>query len=270
MNWKVFFTRTGSAIVFAILMLAGLLGHLYQFPYSMFVLAFLIQFLCIKEFFALSKNIFANTSFPKYIEWLTQAMAVLLLVNIVFWDLSIAIVAIIPALLLMTGILSKNTALASAFSGLVALLYISLAMGFLVKLWMIAPIIPIALILMIWSNDSFAYIVGSFIGKTPFSKISPKKTWEGTGGGAIITIMGTVIWAKFSPYTDIQLYDWIALALCATVAGTAGDLLESKLKRLAGVKDSGNIMPGHGGALDRFDSLLLALPFAYCYIMMFY
>ncbi|HRP90774.1 MAG TPA: phosphatidate cytidylyltransferase [Edaphocola sp.] len=270
MNWKVFFTRTGSAIVFAIIMLAGLLGHLYQFPMSIFVLALLIQFLCIKEFFVICKNIFVNTHFPKYLEWITQILGIFLLVNIVFWDMSIALVAIIPAILLMSGILNEKTALAASFSGIVALLYIGLAMGFLVKLWLIDLVIPIALILMIWSNDSFAYIVGSFIGKTPFSKISPKKTWEGTGGGALITIIGTIVWAQFSPYKTIQTYDWVAMALFATVAGTVGDLLESKLKRMAGVKDSGNIMPGHGGALDRFDSLLLALPFAFCYFMMFY
>ena len=123
--------------------------------------------------------------------------------------------------------------------------------------------IPIALILMIWMNDTMAYLVGSFIGKTPFSKISPKKTWEGTAGGAILTVAGAAIWGYYSPHYTIA--DWIVLALCAAIAGTAGDLLESKLKRMADVKDSGTMMPGHGGALDRFDSLLVATPFAFVY-----
>lgn len=120
---------------------------------------------------------------------------------------------------------------------------------------------------MIWMNDTMAYLVGSFIGKTPFSKISPKKTWEGTAGGAILTIVGAAVWGYYSPY--YQMVDWMALALCASVAGTAGDLFESKLKRLADVKDSGAMMPGHGGALDRFDSLLVATPFAFCYTCLF-
>ncbi len=120
---------------------------------------------------------------------------------------------------------------------------------------------------MIWMNDTMAYLVGSLIGKTPFSEISPKKTWEGTAGGALLTILGAAVWGYYSPY--YKMADWMMLALCAAVAGTAGDLLESRLKRLANVKDSGSIMPGHGGALDRFDSLLAAVPFAYCYAYVF-
>ena len=128
-------------------------------------------------------------------------------------------------------------------------------------------LLPLALILMIWMNDTMAYLVGSFIGKTPFSEISPKKTWEGTAGGALLTIAGAAI---FGYYTGAyRMIDWIMLALCASVAGTAGDLLESKLKRMADVKDSGTMMPGHGGALDRFDSLLVATPFAFVYAYLF-
>src|SRR5690606_15027221 len=131
-------------------------------------------------------------------------------------------------------------------------------------------VLPLALILMIWMNDTMAYIVGSFIGKRPFSSISPKKTWEGSIGGAVLTLGGTGIWAYYSPLdAAFAAQDWFALALIAVMAGTAGDLFESKLKRLAQVKDSGAIMPGHGGALDRFDSLLVSLPFAFCYICFF-
>jgi phosphatidate cytidylyltransferase len=123
---------------------------------------------------------------------------------------------------------------------------------------------PLFLVLCIWTNDTMAYLVGSFIGRTPFSPISPKKTWEGTAGGAILTVAGAALWAYFSE--RFLMRDVVAVALCAAIAGTAGDLLESKLKRLAGVKDSGTLMPGHGGALDRFDSLLVATPFAFCYL----
>ena len=118
-----------------------------------------------------------------------------------------------------------------------------------------------------WMNDTMAYLVGSIIGRTPFSKISPKKTWEGTAGGALLTLAGAAVWGFYSPY--YTMVDWIVLALCASVAGTAGDLLESRLKRLADVKDSGAMMPGHGGALDRFDSLLVAIPFAFSYAYVF-
>ncbi len=269
MNWNVFFTRLGSAIIFAVIMMAGLLGHLYDSPWSIFVLAILIQYLCVKEFFKLVAHIFPDTFFPKYLEWITHIAGLFIMLSIALWNVDFALVMIMPAVLLLSGVLHKKTALVASFTGIVALAYIALPMAFLVKLWSISFALPLALILMIWMNDTMAYIVGSFIGKTPFSPISPKKTWEGTAGGAILTIVGAAVWAYFSKMPQFTAIDWMALATCAAVAGTAGDLLESKLKRLAGIKDSGNIMPGHGGALDRFDSLLIALPFAFCYVMLF-
>ena len=114
-----------------------------------------------------------------------------------------------------------------------------------------------------------AYIVGSLIGKTPLSKISPKKTWEGTIGGIIlcVLVMAFVYPRIFYSINDTALSISIgSMALIAALFGTAGDLLESKLKRMAGVKDSGALMPGHGGFLDRFDSLLLAVPFVWLYV----
>jgi phosphatidate cytidylyltransferase len=169
---------------------------------------------------------------------------------------------------------------------LYGLLYITLPVCMLIDLrldWIhfgidmepgdIGNTIPVAIIFSIWVNDTMAYLVGSVIGKTPFSKISPKKTWEGTIGGLIlcVIVMGFVfpLLAErfFHPFSQRQTYFVIA-AICA-IFGTAGDLLESKLKRLANVKDSGTIMPGHGGFLDRFDSLLVATPFVWLYIKLF-
>lgn len=133
--------------------------------------------------------------------------------------------------------------------------------------------IPVIIILSIWVNDTMAYLVGSFTGKTPFSKISPKKTWEGTIGGAILclVVIGFIfpLLAErfFYPFAQRQTY-FIIAAICA-VFGTMGDLLESKLKRMANIKDSGAIMPGHGGFLDRFDSLLIATPFVWLFVKLF-
>jgi len=112
-----------------------------------------------------------------------------------------------------------------------------------------------------------AYIVGSLIGKTPFSKISPKKTWEGTVGGILITIIIAAIVSKIIAY-HFEI-SWILIAAISAIFGTFGDLLESKLKRMADVKDSGTFMPGHGGFLDRFDSLLVATPFVWLYVVLF-
>ena len=129
-------------------------------------------------------------------------------------------------------------------------------------------IIPCAIIFSIWINDTMAYIVGSLIGKTPFSNISPKKTWEGTIGGMVLCVLVIGIAANFvEPAKKVfAVKHWVVIALLCAVFGTLGDLLESKLKRMANVKDSGNFMPGHGGFLDRFDSLLIATPAVWLYI----
>ena len=102
----------------------------------------------------------------------------------------------------------------------------------------------------------FRSLVGSLIGKTPLSPVSPKKTWEGTIGGALLAVLVMVLVGRYSLHFPIK--PLLLISLTAAIAGTLGDLFESKLKRLANVKDSGSIMPGHGGFLDRFDSLLLA------------
>lgn len=129
------------------------------------------------------------------------------------------------------------------------------------------PILPCTLIFSIWINDTMAYLVGSFIGRTPFSAISPKKTWEGTLGGALLCITiisGSSRLFAFTQNMPVELF--IGISAIAAVFGTLGDLLESKLKRMAGIKDSGAILPGHGGFLDRFDSLIVAAPFVWLFL----
>ena len=127
-------------------------------------------------------------------------------------------------------------------------------------------VIPITILASIWINDTMAYLVGSFIGKTPLSKISPKKTIEGTLGGIILCIAAIGSIAHFVyDIKALTILSMIIAALCA-IFGAIGDLLESKLKRMADVKDSGSFMPGHGGFLDRFDSLLVAVPAVWIFV----
>lgn len=126
-------------------------------------------------------------------------------------------------------------------------------------------ILPLSVFIFIWINDTGAYCVGSLIGKHRlFERISPKKSWEGSIGGGVVAIAAAFVLSHF--YPSMPLVEWIGLALVVVVFGTWGDLTESLMKRHLGIKDSGNILPGHGGMLDRFDSALMAIPAAVIYI----
>ena len=226
---KKFRTRTLTAIVFAAVMLLGLFTNVWAF----LGLFFLIMIGCLFEY---TKLVFKfKTSL-----------------------LPLGIFYIVMPLLMMID-LGIDQTLFSKVAG---------EDFFITKVF--TPLFPCAIIFSIWINDTMAYLVGSMIGKTPFSKISPNKTWEGTAGGAVLCVVAIAILASIIPAAkNIALQHWIAIAALCAIFGTLGDLLESKIKRLANVKDSGHFMPGHGGFLDRFDSLLVATPFVWLYLKLF-
>ena len=133
------------------------------------------------------------------------------------------------------------------------------------------PILPLSIFIFTWINDTGAYCTGMLFGKHRlFERISPKKSWEGSIGGGVFSVIAAVVMAHFFPFMSLGV--WIGLALTVVVFGTLGDLTESLLKRTLGIKDSGNILPGHGGMLDRFDSTLMAVPAAvvYLYVVSFF
>lgn len=222
-------TRSLTAAVFVIVMLAGLFINLWGF----IALFTIIHFGCWYEFIKLMKKI--NRS------------------RFLLYSLFGLIYITLP-ILMMLGL------------GIEIRIYT----GDNINEILYHRLIPCAIIFSIWINDTMAYMVGSLIGKTPFSKISPKKTWEGTAGGGLLCIIVIALLGYYIPVAKvISVKDWIAIATICAVFGTLGDLLESKLKRIADVKDSGSIMPGHGGFLDRFDSLLIATPVVWLYIYCF-
>ncbi|MEY3598188.1 MAG: hypothetical protein RL521_610 [Bacteroidota bacterium] len=135
--------------------------------------------------------------------------------------------------------------------------------------------LPMSFFALLWINDSGAYAVGRAFGKTKlFEKVSPKKTWEGFIGGLIATVLCGLIFSQIEvvQYELVLMTtsDWVVLAILVSVFGTIGDLVESHLKRTANVKDSGVLIPGHGGVLDRFDGYLLAMPMAYTFVYIIY
>ena len=131
---------------------------------------------------------------------------------------------------------------------------------------------PLAVFVFLWINDAGAYCVGSLIGRHKlFPRISPGKSWEGSiGGGLLVVAAAVAVWYFTTQYgvNDLGLsaYEWAGLGIVVVVFGTWGDLIESLFKRTLGIKDSGNILPGHGGMLDRFDSTLMAVPAAVVYL----
>ena len=128
-------------------------------------------------------------------------------------------------------------------------------------------LLPLSIFIFLWVNDSGAYCVGSLIGKHKiFPRISPAKSWEGSIGGAVFVLAAAYAISYFIDQNMLTMPEWLGLGLVVVVFGTWGDLVESLFKRTLGIKDSGDILPGHGGMLDRFDSSLLAIPAAVVYL----
>ena len=266
LNLPVFYQRAGSAVIYAAIMLTGLLWSVW----SSLILVSIIQLLCFREYFRLLQKIEPNNYWsPMLMFWVQVISLVWLWLASVMYSYQSPWPAFLcaPAFILIISILPQKSTWQAGMQALAGMLYILLPMILLIQIRTICMIIPLAIVLMIWTSDTMAYLVGSFIGKTPFSSISPNKTWEGTIGGAVLTVAIGGIWGYFSHYYNMA--DWMILSFIVSIAAPIGDLVKSRLKRMAGVKDSGKLMPGHGGALDRFDSLLIALPFTFCYIWFF-
>ena len=235
-NIQIFRTRAITAIVFAIVMMGGLLWNGSSFV----VLFTIIHFGCWYEFFQIVKRI----SPSNYLYKLPLGLFYITLPTLLLFSLGFPE----TFFYLQRNEIATTLDFAKVFA------------------WPLEynRLIPCFIIFSIWINDTMAYIVGSFIGRTPFSKISPKKTWEGTIGGAIMCVLVITLVSRWKHFIPIKDAIWLS-SICAFF-GTLGDLLESKLKRMARIKDSGSLMPGHGGFLDRFDSFLIATTFVWLYL----
>jgi phosphatidate cytidylyltransferase len=280
-NWKTFRIRTASSLVFVLVMLIGLLWNQWSF----LILFSIIHFGCWWEYLRLMEKIH-KISFHTYVKLGLMFIGYGLMLWFCgpFYEINgygikenfSLPVSVAGFAVLLIGIFQKNAIQLKSFgAAALGLLYISLSWGFMIDFYLFADMhvdntlfvlpaytIPVVIIVSIWMNDTMAYLVGSMIGKTPLTKISPKKTWEGTIGGIILSVLivSLLLPLLFQIPGNAMRVILAIIAFVASLTGTFGDLFESKLKRMANVKDSGNMMPGHGGFLDRFDSLLFAIP----------
>jgi phosphatidate cytidylyltransferase len=197
-------------------------------------------------------------------------------INIQQLDLVLLVIALVVSIKCILFLFYDNIQKISTSSKYLYLLgYIMLPFIFITKISFgindYNPKIIIGLFILIWTNDTFAYIVGKSIGKNKlFERISPKKTIEGFLGGIIFAVFAGYLISKYyikarPEFSEKSILIWVSIAVIVGVMGTIGDLIESKFKRIAGVKDSGAIMPGHGGILDRLDSVIFVAPIIFLF-----
>ena len=284
LNFSVLKVRTISAVVFAAIMIGGILWNQWSF----FALFTIIQLGCLFEYQKLMRIIFpAYGAVNKVHQWSVLVLGVFASVALASLPYAYKGVPLttyatygvigVAVIILLSDIVSKKINFKAFLVSAVGIIYISMGLSLIFQLRAVMSntffgdigyTIPLILIVSIWVNDTAAYLVGSLIGRRPLSSISPNKTWEGTIAGIFISVLlVTKIMGQYIPLSEKSIF---LISIVAAIAGTFGDLVESKLKRVAGVKDSGTMMPGHGGFLDRFDSILLATPFVWLLIQLVY
>ncbi len=274
LNWRNLITRGVAGVVYIAILLFGVLYNKYSF-----VIVFgLILVLALNEFFRLIEQ-----KTPHLISKLFNiASGVIIFVSAYLFLDGISILALpISALLYLLSLLVSaiiidrkdifNTIIYSAFGHL----YITLPFCLLLLIsyeYKLANTIyhyafVLAIFVFIWVNDTFAFVTGITLGKHKLlERISPKKTIEGFVGGIFFTMLAGVGFSFL--FTEYNIYFWIGFALIASLFATLGDLFESLIKRTYNVKDSGQLIPGHGGILDRIDSLLFVIPAIYIFLLL--
>lgn len=276
---KNFIIRTLTGICFA----AAIIGGIVSSPTTLLILFTAITTLTVWEFTTLVNrhmhlhvNRFITTTAAAYLFIAVWAFNTNLMGAEVFIPYLISIIYLLiselyfdrPDTLPTWGMtFMAQLYIALPFASLSTLCFVATPAGLSYYYWY-----ALSLFIFLWASDSGAYIFGSLLGKHKlFPRISPKKSWEGSIGGALTALAASQIIATYVPFADsltpeVSRLLWAGLALITIVVGTWGDLVESLLKRRLDIKDSGHILPGHGGMLDRFDSSLLAIPAAVIYL----
>lgn len=283
-----FIQRTITGVLFVVV----LVGCILYSPLTFGILFALISALSVHEFGHIV-NLHGGVSVNKNITSLGGAYLFLALMSYCTYATDARVFLPYLALLLYLMItelyLKKDNPIGNWAYSMLSQLYVALPFALLNLLAfrndpmtssvVYNPVLPLSIFVFIWLSDTGAYCVGSLIGKHRlFERISPKKSWEGSIGGGIFSIASSFVFAFLFPFAQSaeaggstvmsvsSTLQWAGLAVVVVIFGTWGDLTESLMKRKLGIKDSGNILPGHGGMLDRFDSALMAIPAAVVYL----
>jgi phosphatidate cytidylyltransferase len=269
---KNFYKRSLTGIAFVAVLGGGIVFH----PATLFLLFAVIIGLGLWEFYRL---IHATELKPNKIAGLVAGLAFFavtclyasgVITTTGFWFVVPFVYAIVIAELYRKQLMPfQNIALS-----LLGVLYVAIPLSLLVLLGFPQLTIPayqptmiLGYFFLLWSSDTGAYLTGISIGRHPmFARVSPKKSWEGFAGGMVLTLLVAYFISKY--FTTISTIDWLVIALIICIFGVLGDLIESLLKRSLQIKDSGNILPGHGGILDRFDSVLFSVPMVFLYLQL--
>ena len=261
-----FVKRTLSGFIFIVLIVGSILLSRYSFA-AVFAV---VCGLAVREFHKMT-----NTNDVKVNLWLALVGGIILFTSSFLHSSGISSISAfscyagyIILVLVFELYRQKPNALHNWAYFILGQVYIALPfslLNFILFIDNYQPIILLAVFVTIWVNDTFAYLTGVTFGKHRlFERISPKKSWEGFVGGALAALLSGYVFSLIIP--EISLIQWLIFSEITVIFGTFGDLIESLMKRTVHVKDSGNIIPGHGGLLDRFDSMLLAAPSVFIYL----
>ena len=268
-----FVQRTLSAIVYAGLVLTSILLQPQCFgthPLLFGVLFLIVSTLAVREFHVLVGSDVRLQSFAMIANALLFTALYFLFYGDGIWSALLVAYVAIMLLALITQLFRENGNPIAAWGNLCASqIMVALPFALMNGVMMHNRYMLLALFILLWVNDSGAYIVGSLTAKLPngnhkmFPRVSPAKSWEGLIGGVVFSLLAGYVFYRVGWTAELGLANSLWFAAFGSVFGTLGDLMESLLKRTLGMKDSGKFMPGHGGVLDRFDSLMLATPVVY-------
>lgn len=270
---KSLITRSITGLIYVALIIGGL--YFGEFVFSAIV--FVLMLIATWEF--LNLGIALKIKPIQSITLVSAAILYISFISVLLGYTNFSIIAVNIPFILSIAIIelfrNKNRPIRNIAYSIFSLVYIAFPLIALSYMYKVEPsnasfsFLLLGFFILQWVNDTFAYIFGRLFGKTKlFERISPQKTWEGFVGGSIASFAASILYGSY--FGNIGIQHWIVISLIISIFGTLGDLIESMIKRSMKVKDSGKILPGHGGVLDRIDSILVSAPMVLAYLIIFF